>query len=213
MPFCAGSCPSAVSTVIPASGFFACPDAAVLCAASISAAVCNVTIAMFQSLPLIRRGSNATQKTHRYRCSHLARPLVSDRNRCRLGDAVLLLPVTDRRADRIFCKHRAVNLHRRKRKLLDDVSVRDRKRLVDRLALHPLGRERRGSNRRTATEGLELGIFDHVRLGIHANLQTHHVATLWRADKPGTNCVRSLVHLSYVPRIVVVINYLIAICH
>src|SRR2546428_2891782 len=50
----------------------------------------------------------------------------------------LLLPVVDRRPDGIFRQHRAVNLHRRKRQLLDDVRVLDRKRLIHRFALHPL---------------------------------------------------------------------------
>src|SRR5271168_2400474 len=181
MPFCPGSCPCAVSTFIPASGSFFSPATDAAFAASISAAVCSVTIAISLSLPLIQHGSNATQKAHRYRCSYLTSSLVSSRNRRRLCNIILLLPVADRRPNRILCEHRAVDLHRRKRQLLHNVRVRDRERLVDRLALHPLCRERRRSNRRTAAEGLELGIFDHVRLRVHPNLQTHHIATLRRA--------------------------------
>src|ERR1700732_5377332 len=67
MPFCPGSCPCAVSTVIPASGSFFSPATDAVFAASISAAVCNVTIAILPSLLLIQHGSNATQETHRYR--------------------------------------------------------------------------------------------------------------------------------------------------
>src|SRR5882757_2572017 len=44
----------------------------------------------------------------------------------RLGDAVLLLPVADRRTDRVFCEDRAVDFDWGKRELLDDVGVRDR---------------------------------------------------------------------------------------
>src|SRR5229473_4138369 len=70
MSFCPGSCACAVSTFIPASGSFFSPAAAAAAAdfaASISAAVCNVTIAILSSLLLIQHGSNATHETHRYR--------------------------------------------------------------------------------------------------------------------------------------------------
>src|ERR1700730_10623327 len=70
MPFCPVSCPSAVSTLIPASGSFFPPVSPATdadFAASISAAVCNVTIAILPSSLLIRHGSNATQEAHRYR--------------------------------------------------------------------------------------------------------------------------------------------------
>src|SRR5581483_204734 len=65
--------------------------------------------------------------------------LVRGRSLLRNVD-VLLLPVSDRRADRILCQHRAMNLHRRQRQLADDVGVLDRQRLVHGFALHPLGR-------------------------------------------------------------------------
>src|ERR1700733_16285794 len=142
-----------------------------------------------------------------------AQNLVSNSNRCRLGNVVLLLPVTDRRTDRVFREHRAVNLHWRQRELLHNVRVRDRHRLVDRLALHPLGRERGRSNRRTAAEGLEFGIFNHVRLGIHADLQPHHVTALRGAYKPRTNLSRALIQRANIPRMIVVVYDLIAISH
>src|SRR5579871_2665991 len=49
MPFWFGSCPSAVSTFIPASGFFGSDEAACFLLASISAADCNVTIAIIHT--------------------------------------------------------------------------------------------------------------------------------------------------------------------
>src|ERR1700704_2337711 len=103
MPFCPGSCPCAVSTFIPASGSFFSPATEAALAASISAAVCNVTIAISLSLLLIRHGSNATQETHRYRCFLHYKFLVGRcSNRRSLGNIVLLLPVADRRPNRIF---------------------------------------------------------------------------------------------------------------
>jgi hypothetical protein len=58
-----------------------------------------------------------------------------------LGYVVLLLPVADGCADRVFCEDRAVDLDRRERQLLDDVGVRDREGFGDRFALDPLGGE------------------------------------------------------------------------
>ena len=57
------------------------------------------------------------------------------------GDAVLGLPVADGGADGVLCQHRAVDLHRRERELLDDVGVGDGEGLGDGLALDPLGGE------------------------------------------------------------------------
>src|SRR3954471_1782697 len=70
---------------------------------------------------------------------------------------LLLLPVADGCADRVFGENRAVNLDGRKRKLLHDVSVLDRERFIDGLALDPLGCERRRGNGGATAEGLELG--------------------------------------------------------
>src|SRR6202034_3557618 len=75
-------------------------------------------------------------------CSCTTNPLLSSCDYRRLSHVVLLLPVTNRRPNRVFCEHRAVDLHRRKRQLLHNVRVRDRHCLVDRLALNPLCRER-----------------------------------------------------------------------
>src|SRR5262245_10362858 len=65
----------------------------------------------------------------------------------RLGGFLLLLVVRDRGLDRILGEHRAMDLDRGKRQLLDDLRVLDRHRLVDRAALEPLGGERRRRDR------------------------------------------------------------------
>src|SRR5262249_41772854 len=88
-------------------------------------------------------------------------------HRCGRGRATLLLPVADGGADRVFRQYRAVNLHGRQRELFDDLGVLDGQRLVDGLALHPLSGERRRSNGRSTTEGLELGVFDDSGLAVH----------------------------------------------
>src|SRR5580704_1086208 len=137
----------------------------------------------------------------------------ADLHSLRFADAVLLLPVADRGADGVLGKYGAMNLDRRQRELLYDVGVLDLHRFVDCLALYPLGGERRRRNGRTAAEGLELRLFDHLRLGIDPDLQTHHVAALWSAHQASANFAAGLVELAYVTRIVVVVDDLVAVCH
>src|ERR1700733_4014234 len=79
----------------------------------------------------------------------------------RLGHAVLLLPIANGGADRIFREHRAVNLDRRQSQLFHDVGVLDLHRFGDRLALYPFGCERGGGDGRTAAKGFELCLFNH----------------------------------------------------
>src|ERR1035437_1424427 len=114
----------------------------------------------------------------------------------RLHVAVLLLPIANGRANRILGQHRTVNLHRRPRKILHAVGVLDAQRVVHGLALDPFGGQRRAGNRRAAAKGLELGLFDDLRLRVHADLQPHHVAALRRAHQAGADLRRCLVQLA-----------------
>src|SRR5947207_9550146 len=95
--------------------------------------------------------SNRTQDTQRrslLRLCGLCLCFYWHRRRSRL----LLFPVTDCGADRIFRQDRAMDLDRRKRKLLYDLGVLDRQSLVNGLALNPLGGERRRRDGRSAAE-------------------------------------------------------------
>src|SRR5262249_11170741 len=65
---------------------------------------------------------------------------------------LLVLVVLDRRLDRVLGQHRAVDLHRRQCQLLDDLRVLDAHRLVDRLALEPLGGQAARRDRGPAAE-------------------------------------------------------------
>src|SRR5262249_17116513 len=56
---------------------------------------------------------------------------------------LLLLVIGDGGLDGVLRQNRAVNLHRRQTQLSDDVGVLDRKRLLDGLALEPLGGQAR----------------------------------------------------------------------
>src|SRR5271166_6063054 len=67
------------------------------------------------------------------------RPL-GDRDRLGFVLALLLLPVANGGANRVFRQHRAVNLHRRQRKLLNNLGVLDLQGFVHGLALAALGR-------------------------------------------------------------------------
>src|SRR5918911_91381 len=66
----------------------------------------------------------------------------------------LRLIILDRRLDRVFGEHRAVDLHRRERKLLGDLRVLDLLGLLERLALHPFGEQRARGDGAAAAVGL-----------------------------------------------------------
>ena len=91
-----------------------------------------------------------------------------------LARGLLAAEVLDGALDGVLGQHRAVDLHRRQRQLVDDIGVLDRERLVDGLALEPFGREARARNRRAATERLELRIVDDAGLGAVADGAAAH---------------------------------------
>src|SRR5579859_6714314 len=124
---------------------------------------------------------------------------------------LLLFPVADRGADRVFCEDRAVNLYRREREFLHDLGVLDREGFVDRLAFDPLGRQRGRGDGRAAAEGLELGVFDDVGFAIDLDLQLHDVAAFGRSDQAGAYVGAGFVHRADIARVVVVIDDFVAI--
>src|SRR5438445_8254121 len=152
------------------------------------AAASDNTTAMTRFLPLFRCGAA------RHRC-------------------VLLFVVRERRLDGVFRQHRAVDLHGRQLQLVDDVGVLDLRRLVDRLALQPLGGQARRGDRAAAAEGLEPGVFDDAGLEVDLDLQLHHVAALRRADEARSHTRRLLAEGSDVARVVVVVDHLVAVRH
>ncbi len=129
------------------------------------------------------------------------------------GNAVLGLPVADGGADGVLGEDGAVNLYRRKSELFDDVGIGDGEGFSYRFALDPLGGERAGGDGRAAAEGLELGVFDDLGLGVDANLETHDVAALGCADEAGAYFGRALIERADVAGILIVIDYFFAICH
>src|SRR6267143_2005104 len=130
------------------------------------------------------------------------------RHRC-----ILLFVVRERRLDRILRQHRAVDLHGRQLQLVDDVGVLDLRRLVDRLALQPLGGQARRGDRAAAAEGLELRVLDDAGLEVDLDLQLHHVAALRRADETRAHARRLLAEGPDVARVVVVVDHLVAVRH
>src|SRR4029077_16001883 len=84
--------------------------------------------------------------------------------------------------------------------------------LVLPLALAPRGEGRARCDRRTATEGLELGILDQP-VGADLDLQLHDVAASRRADQPGADVLGTLVERPDVAGILVVIDQLFAVSH
>jgi hypothetical protein len=131
----------------------------------------------------------------------------------RSGEFTSPVPIADGGTNRILGQHRTVNLHRRQRQFFHDVCVFDAHRVVHGAAFDPLRGQRRAGDGRAAAEGLELGLFDHLGLGVHANLQAHYVAALWRAHQARAHLGGILVERAHIPRVVVVIDYLVAVCH
>src|SRR5262249_19092615 len=104
------------------------------------------------------------------------------------------------------------NLHRRQREMLGDLGVADLLRLVQGLALDPLGRERAGGDGRAAAEGLELRVLDNA-VGTDPDLQLHHVATGGRADETRPQRGIVLVQRPDIAGVVVMVQQLVAIAH
>ncbi len=67
---------------------------------------------------------------------------------------LLGLVVGDGGVDGVLGQHGAVQLHRRQRQMLRNVAVLDLPALLQRLALQPLGRQRRRRNRAPASKRL-----------------------------------------------------------
>src|SRR2546421_4635770 len=126
---------------------------------------------------------------------------------------MLLFVVRERRLDRILRQHRAVDLHGRQLQLVDDVGVLDLRRLVDRLALEPLGGQARRGDRAATAEGLEPAVLDDAVLEADLDLQLHHVAALRRADETRTHARGLLAEGPDVARVVVVVDHLVAVRH
>src|SRR5687768_2918900 len=105
-----------------------------------------------------------------------------------------------------------MDLHRRERQLLRDLGVLDLGRLVERLALHPLGDERAGGDRRAAAVGLEARVLD-AAVGAYLDLQLHHVAAGGCADHAGAHRVVALVERADVARVFVMVDDFVAVCH
>src|ERR1700683_2182826 len=129
----------------------------------------------------------------------------------RLGGFLLLLPVPDRGADGVLSQHRTMDLNWRKRQFLHDIHVLDGEGFIHRLALDPLGGERRRRDRGATAERLELGFFNDVGLAVHLDLQLQYVPALGCADQAGADVGAALIHGADVTRIVVMIDYFIAV--
>src|SRR5678815_1825500 len=130
-----------------------------------------------------------------------------------LGRRILGLVVAHRGLDRVLGEDRAVDLDGRQRELARDLRVLDRQRLVERLALDPLGDQRARRDRRAAAVGLELGVLDQAGFAVDLDLQLHHVATGWCADHAGADGIVALGERADVARILVVLYDFLAVSH
>src|SRR5690606_13962452 len=96
--------------------------------------------------------------------------------------------------------------------LLGDLGVLDRRSLVERLALHPLGDERARGDGRAAAVRLEARVLD-ASVGADLDLQLHDVAARRRAHHSGADRRVALLEGADVARVLVVVDDLVAVSH
>ena len=105
-----------------------------------------------------------------------------------------------------------MNFNRWQGEFLGNLGVLDATRLVQRLALHPFGDERRGRNGGSASIRLEAGILDDALLA-DTDLQFHDVTAGRRADHAGAHLLVRLVEGPHIAGILVMVDDLVAVCH
>src|SRR5690606_27966604 len=125
---------------------------------------------------------------------------------------LLVLVIAHGRLDGVLGEYRAVNFHRRQGKLFSDHGVFQRSSFIQGFALHPLGGQRARGNRRAATVGLELGVFDDACV-VDLDLQAHHVTTGRSADHAGADIRIFGIKLANVARVFVVVDDLFTVSH
>src|SRR5262245_17691092 len=131
----------------------------------------------------------------------------------RVGLLLLILVILDRGLDSVLRQDRTVDLDWRECQFLDDGGVLDRHRLVDSLALQPLGGQAARRNGAPATERLELGGLNHPRFRVDPDLQLEDVAALRRTDEPCTDLRVGLAEGANVARVAIVLEDLFAVWH
>lgn len=104
-----------------------------------------------------------------------------------------------------------LTLNRRQAQLLGNVRVLDAPRLVQRHPLDKLRQVARARNRGPAPERLEAHVRDGLRLGVHADLELHHVTARRRADEAGAHVAVGLVEGARVARPLVVVDDLVVV--
>src|SRR5437660_1589311 len=95
--------------------------------------------------------------------------------------------------------------------ILHDVGVLDLVGVLDGSTFQPLRGKARACNRRSATEGFKLRVYNDVVLDL--DLQLHDVAAFRGAHDAGTDRLVVLRQAAEVPRIIIVVNHLITVSH
>ena len=106
------------------------------------------------------------------------------------------------RSDKARKKH---TLHRRKTKLLGDLSVTNPTRLVEGHPTDQLGEIARASNGATTPEGLELDVVDLVRVRVDLDLELHHITASGGTNETSANVFITFLQGTDVARVAVVI--------
>lgn len=114
--------------------------------------------------------------------------------------------------DGIFRQNGAMNLYRWQSKFLSDLSAADIQRFVQRFTLDPFGYERTGGDSRTTAISLEAGILNGTAF-TDFNLQPDDIATGRRTHHTGADHLVIFVEGTYIARVFVMVQYLVAIRH
>lgn len=98
-----------------------------------------------------------------------------------------------------------MQLDRRQRQLLRNIRILQLARLINSLALDPFGGQAARCNRRATAKGLEFGI-DNLPIGVHLDLQLHHITASRSAHQASAHSHVLLVQGADIARILVVVD-------
>ena len=105
-----------------------------------------------------------------------------------------------------------MNFHGRQCQLLSYFSICNLLSVFQLAALDPFGQQGTRRDRRAAPIGFKFSVFDHAVV-INLNLQAHDITAGRRSNHASTYALVLVIKLSYVPGILVMIDYLFTISH
>merc|ERR1719193_216396 len=118
--------------------------------------------------------------------------------------------ILDSSLNSVLSQHGAMEFHRRKLQFLGDLSILYFHRLLGGFSFQPLRSKGARSDGTPTTECFKASIGYHTVL-IDLNLELHHIATSWSANKSGSNVALLCVHRAHIARVFEMVDYLFVI--